>query len=102
MKKVNKLDKYCEDIKEKLGEFDSWEVISGNIIIKNTDISVFKNKGSGIPRGIRWFWKVEDIKYGNKVYITIRYNLNEYKCYIEIDKVNRTRIKWKSERFPNY
>lgn len=112
MKKVNKVDELnkCEDRYEnQLGIYNFWEIISKDIIIKNTDLSVFKNKGSGIPQGTRWFWEVEDIKYGKKVYITIKYNFNEYKCYIEIDKVNRTRLKWRSDfegvlhrRFHNY
>lgn len=72
----------------------SWEIITQDIAIKYSDISVFKHHGSGIPKQSRWFWEVENLKYPNKAYFTINYAGGQYKAYIEIDINGSTRLFW--------
>lgn len=80
----------------KPGIYDSWEIISDNIIIKNTDKSVFKYKGSGIPMGIREFFQIQDIKPNEKKTIKLIHDSKEYKAYIHMEKnpLARTRMFW--------
>ncbi len=76
--------------------FDSWEILNDTTIIKKTDWSFFEYKGSGIPKGVFPFFKTSKLSSGDKLYITLKYNGQEYNAYIEIDKTpsQRARIFW--------
>ncbi|MCH1960058.1 HNH endonuclease [Romboutsia hominis] len=80
----------------KIGRCYSWEIISENVIIKNTDKSVFKEQGSGVPKEIREFFKVQNITQKEKVFIKIVHNSKEYEAYIvmESNDLARTRMYW--------
>lgn len=80
----------------KIGRCYSWEIISENVIIKNTDKSVFKEQGTGVPKEIREFFKVQNIKQKEKLFIKILHNSKEYEAYIvmESNDLARTRMYW--------
>jgi len=77
-------------------KYDSWEVFSDDIAIKETDKSFFSYGGSGIPKGMLWFWGLEKLPFGAKHDIILRYKQKEYKAYFTREKQasGRTRIYW--------
>ena len=81
------------------GKFDSWEVISENVIKKTCDLSFFKYRGSGVPIQIRWFFDAEELKSGDKKDIILIYRENEYPAYISRSKSTSevTRIFWNTD-----
>lgn len=76
--------------------FDSWEVLNDTTIIKKVDWSFFEYKGSGISKGVFPFFRTPKLSSGDKLYITLKYDGQDYKAYIKIDKTpsQRVRIFW--------
>ena len=58
----------------KLGKFDSWEIVDDTTAIKTCDKSFFEHKGSGVPKGICWFFDAEDIPNGESSIIELIFN----------------------------
>jgi hypothetical protein len=59
------IEKHLPDMAvSKVGKFDSWEIINENTAIKTCDKSFFEHNGSGVPRGISWFFDAEDMQSG--------------------------------------
>lgn len=83
-------------LEKKVEVYDSWKIIKDIIAVKTTDKSVFKYKGSAIPKGSRWFWNVEMLEAGGKKKCILIYENKEYKAYIEkgIESHDRTRLFW--------
>lgn len=80
------------------GKFYSWFIIDENFIIKKTDLSVFKSKGSGIPKDIRWFFEVENLSINERLDISLIYNKENYDAYISREStLGRTRIFWHTD-----
>lgn len=75
----------------------SWIIQTPYLFIKKMDKSVFQHHGTGIPREIRIFFDVNDIKVAEKRDIIIKYKNDYYKAYIECDSMNRTRLLWHSD-----
>jgi hypothetical protein len=46
----------------KIGTFDSWEIIDEVTAIKTCDKSFFEYNGSGVPKGICWFFGAEELE----------------------------------------
>ena len=83
----------------KVGTFDSWEIISDTTAIKHCDKSFFNYNGSGIPKGICWFFGADDLVPGGKIAITLQYQTKSYDARVinESTDRKRTRIFWGSE-----
>lgn len=105
---ANIIDIIKFDVESSVNLF-SWNILDKHIISKEMDMSVFKYKGSTIPRGIYEFFKIDD----NQVHIKISlyYFEEEYSAYISKDKRDKPRFRvfWHSdfdkrihERFPKY
>ena len=80
-------------------KFDSWEIITKDKARKVCDISFFRYRGSTIPKEIRWFFGVEDIKVGEKKNLLLSFDNFEYDGYIAKanNGVGQTRIFWSNE-----
>lgn len=81
------------------GVFDSWEIIDENTAIKHCDKSFFDHNGSGVPKGICWFFPTEDLKAGENKSITLTYEGKEYSGRIahESTDLGRVRIFWSTD-----
>ena len=78
--------------------FASWSVKDDNVIIKKCDKSFFDYRGSGIPQELRWFFDANDLGHGDKKYIKLVYDGEEYSARIQRETLDlgRTRIFWES------
>lgn len=82
-----------------LTKINSWEIINKNVIIKTTDLSVFKYNSSGIPQPTKYFWEIENLSPGEKKHIILQYKGVDYPAYFSIDKSkpHRAKLIWSSE-----
>jgi len=74
----------------------SWTVLDDNTAIKHTDLSFFKNHGSGIPIEFRFFFEISDMSPGDNRYITLSFNGKQYKGRLNRSRSTTevTRIFW--------
>lgn len=100
------IEKYLPDV-SKFGKFDSWEIIDENTAIKTCDKSFFEHNGSGVPKGICWFFDAEDIPSGVSKDVTLIFNGFTYYGKLRNDTTDRRRIQilWNvdlGKNFENY
>ncbi len=83
----------------KLGQFDSWEIIDENTAIKHCDKSFFDYRGSGVPKGICWFFGAEDMDLGETRTVRLIYNGVPYQGSIKNESTDRRRVRifWSTE-----
>ena len=84
---------------DKTGRFDSWEIIDEVTALKHCDKSFFDHNGSGVPKGICWFFDAENLNSGESKQIKLIYNGQEYIAKITNDTTDRRRIQilWQSK-----
>ena len=91
--------------------FNSWEIYGDKIAIKKTDKSFFEYHGSGIPKKTKYFWGIDNLKVGERKFITLRFLDINYGAYFEVINTSsqQARIFWSTELyklikkiFPNY
>ena len=82
-----------------LGQFDSWEIIDESTAIKHCDKSFFDYKGSGVPKGICWFFGAEDMDLSESRTIRLIYNGVSYQGSIKNESTDRRRVRifWSTE-----
>ena len=92
------IEKYLPDKSEKgvLGVFDSWEIIDYDTAIKHCDKSFFEHNGSGIPKGICWFFEADELNEGEKRELELLYKGDTHSAKIVNDSTDsrRVRIFW--------
>ena len=81
------------------GKFDSWEIVDENTAIKHCDKSFFEYRGSGVPKGICWFFGADDMKIGETKIIKLIYNGTQYQGSIKNESSDRRRVRifWSPE-----
>lgn len=81
------------------GKFDSWEIIDETTAIKHCDKSFFDHNGSGVPKGICWFFEAENLISGESKQIKLIYNGQEHIAKIVNDTTDRRRIQilWRTD-----
>ena len=81
------------------GKFDSWEIIDENTAIKHCDKSFFEHNGSGVPKGITWFFDAEEMEPGETKQIAIVYAGKSYQGRVANDSTDRRRVRvfWNTE-----
>ena len=91
------LKPFCTFIK--FGKYDSWEIIDETTAIKTCDKSFFEHNGSGVPKGICWFFDAEDLEPGKSKFIDLIYNGNQYRGRISNESSDRRRVRifWSTE-----
>ena len=92
-------------MEEPVGKMYLWRIINDNTVIKKGDKSFFEHRGTAIPKTIKWFFHIEDLKHGVRRSVVLRYQRNDYYGRFEVDSHNRSRLFWHSnlsERFQDY
>lgn len=81
------------------GKFDSWEIIDENTAIKHCDKSFFDYRGSGVPKGICWFFGAEDMDLGEARTVKLIYNGVQYQGSVKNESTDRRRVRifWSTE-----
>ena len=94
------IEKYlAERENSKIGTFDSWEIIDEHTAIKTCDKSFFEHNGSGVPKGICWFFDAEDMQPGETKNLTLVYGAKQYSLKVANDSTDRRRVRifWNAE-----
>lgn len=76
---------------------DSWTILSAETAEKHVDRSIFKYGQTGIPKEIKVFFHVENLKPGSREGITLLHNNKSYVGEISIDNTARTKLSWGKE-----
>ena len=81
------------------GHFDSWEIVDEVTAIKTCDKSFFDYNGSGVPKGICWFFGAEELETSENKSISLVYNGVTYDAKVQNDSTDRRRVRifWNSE-----
>ena len=81
------------------GKFDSWEIIDENTAVKHCDKSFFEYRGSGVPKGICWFFNAEDMELGETKVVKLIYNGVQYQGSVKNESSDRRRVRifWNTE-----
>ena len=74
----------------------SWTVLDDITAVKHTDLSFFKNHGSGIPIECRFFFEITNMNPGDNKYITLSFNGEQYRGRLNRSRSTTavTRIFW--------
>lgn len=82
-----------------MGTFGSWEIIDESTAIKHCDKSFFDYKGSGVPKGICWFFGADDMDLGETRTVRLIYNGVPYLGSIKNESTDRRRVRifWSTE-----
>ena len=95
------IERYLSESKDIIyvGKFDSWEIIDKNTAIKHCDKSFFDYHGSGVPKGICWFFGAEEMALGETKIVKLIYKGRQYQGSIknESSDQRRVRIFWSTE-----
>lgn len=78
---------------------DSWRILSDRVFIKEIDGTTFKYKSTRIPRELRRYFEIEDIKPREKREILLFYSNEKYTAVIDMDIQNppRTEMAWRAD-----
>ena len=81
------------------GNFDSWEIIDESTAVKHCDKSFFEYRGSGVPKGICWFFGADDMELGETRPVKLIYNGAQYQGSIKNETSDRRRVRifWSTE-----
>lgn len=89
----------CKYLKIKPSHYDSWEIVDEVTAIKTCDKSFFEYNGSGVPRGICWFFGAEELVTSENKSLSLVYNGITYDAKVQNDSTDRRRVRifWNSE-----
>lgn len=76
-------------------QYYSW-TINGDLAIKDIDKSVIHYNGVAIPHQIKYFWHLDDMVNGDKRFLTLVFNKNNYKARLEMSH-GSVRLFWHSD-----
>ncbi|MEG2354131.1 MAG: hypothetical protein RSB70_05790 [Clostridium sp.] len=76
---------------------DSWIIILDEIAIKLIDKSFLKYNESGIPKDIRGYFEIKDLKKRDSIDIKLKFNNIEYKALLNMAVDSRSKIRWSKE-----
>lgn len=81
------------------GDFDSWTIVDENTAIKHCDKSFFDYNGSGVPKGICWFFGAEQLELGQVIPLAFHYQGQEFTGNIRNESSDRRRVRifWNTE-----
>ena len=75
----------------------SWEILSDRIAIKHLDESAFLHNGTGIPKEICPFFRLENFLIGNNKPTSFIYKGKSFNAYFYVDPNKRVRLHWYSD-----
>lgn len=79
--------------KHAIGVFDSWEIINETTAVKTCDKSFFDYNGSGVPKGICWFFDADNLQLGENKKLSIIYNGALYTGRVTNESSDRRRVR---------
>ena len=84
---------------DRYGDFDSWSIVDVNTAIKHCDKSFFDYNGSGVPKGICWFFGADQLELGQVIPLTFRYQGQDFSGNIRNESSDRRRVRifWNTE-----
>lgn len=93
------LEKVSDDLPDRIGSFDSWDILDNNTAVKHCDKSFFDYNGSGVPKAICWFFGAENLDLGQTIRLQLRYQNVKYEGVIRIESsdLRRVRIFWNTD-----
>lgn len=77
----------------RFGSFDSWTIVDENTAIKKCDKSFFDYNGSGVPKGICWFFGAENLGSGQVIRLRLVYQDQEFEGLIRNETSDRRRVR---------
>ena len=85
--------------RNQLGTFDSWTVIDKLTAVKKCDKSFFDYNGSGVPKGICWFFEADNLELGQVKRWKLKYQGKIYELQVRIESADRRRVRifWNME-----
>ncbi len=75
------------------GDFDSWTIVDDNTAIKHCDKSFYDYNGSGVPKGICWFFRAENLELGQVISLRLICKGTEYNGLIRNESSDRRRVR---------
>ncbi len=83
----------------RVGTFDSWEIVDENTAIKRCDKSFFEHNGSGVPKGISWFFDADSMALGENKNLKLIFKGVEYAGRVSNESTDRRRVRifWNAE-----
>ena len=82
-----------ENPEKKTGKFDSWTILDDDTALKHCDKSFFDYNGSGVPKGICWFFHAEELELGQTIPLSLLYRGKEYEGIIRNESSDRRRVR---------
>ena len=77
----------------RFGDFDSWTVVNDVTAIKHCDKSFFDYNGSGVPKGIAWFFEAENLQLGQVIHWELKYQGKIYDLQVRNESSDRRRVR---------
>lgn len=77
----------------KTGQFDSWTIVDENTAIKKCDKSFYDYNGSGVPKGICWFFGADNLDLGQVIRLRLQYHEKEYEGLVRNESSDRRRVR---------
>lgn len=81
----------------RIGVFDSWEIVSETVAVKTCDKSFFDHNGTGIPKGMLWYFGGDIDGPEKNRYLIFEFETKKYKARLERDLRNTYRIFWNTD-----
>ena len=78
---------------DRFGQFDSWTIVDEDTAVKKCDKSFYDYNGSGVPKGICWFFGAEDLTLGQVVPLKLVYQGKEYEGQVRNESSDRRRVR---------
>lgn len=75
------------------GDFDSWTIVDDNTAIKHCDKSFYDYNGSGVPKGISWFFGADNLELGQVIRLKLLYQGHEYEGLVRNESSDRRRVR---------
>lgn len=84
---------------KRIGVFDSWTIVDELTAVKKCDKSFFDYNGSGVPKGICWFFEAEYLELGQVIRFEVLYQGQTFDLRIQNESSDRRRVRlfWSAE-----
>ena len=76
-----------------VGKYDSWEIIDEKTAVKHCDKSFFEHNGSGVPKGICWYFGADELDSGETISLRLLFDSNEYTGRVSNESSDRRRVR---------
>ena len=83
----------------RIGSFDSWDIVNELTAVKHCDKSFFDYNGSGVPKEICWFFEADHLDLGQVIRWELKYQERIYDLQVRNESSDRRRVRifWTAE-----